>query len=370
MGTVDHYGLGRNIDPAVGLLTGEAAGQEVRSPREHPQRAPLTIWQQSPVRHFADQREPDYYGRPAVKEPVWIWSVPLYFYVGGVAGAAAVLAAALQVREREDLRGLRRRCRTIGAAGAALGSGLLTYDLGRPGRFLHMLRVFRPSSPMSVGSWTLAKSGGALALSLLAETKGSLAPLGRAAGAAGGMLGIPLAGYTGVLLANTAVPLWQAARRPLPVLFTASGMAGLGDLLEMFSLSEKEQAVARRFGTLGKAAELAGIQAVEKAACQVPEVAEPLHRGKTGRMWQGAKGLTAASLLLSLLPLRRRWKKPLASVLGTAGALLLRFALFQAGKVSSQEPQATFRQQRAGHGAAELLKPGAGGGKRLVRLEI
>ncbi len=164
------YGLGRHIDPAVGFLKGEGAQQRVETERDHPQRTPVPAWNELPTRRAGTT--PDYYGRPAVKEPVWIWSVPLYFQVGGIAGAAAVLAAALQSRQRQDLAGLRRTCRWIGAGGAALGGALLTYDLGRPERFLHMLRMVRPTSPMSLGSWTLAKAGGALALALLAETNG------------------------------------------------------------------------------------------------------------------------------------------------------------------------------------------------------
>ena len=33
---------------------------------------------------------------------------------------------------------------------------MLVLDLGDPLRFHHMLRVFKPSSPMSLGTWSLA----------------------------------------------------------------------------------------------------------------------------------------------------------------------------------------------------------------------
>ncbi len=339
--------FGRQIDAELGWLKGEGALQRVVPEGGHPRAASVALWRESPVRSALAGGQPDYYGRPLLKEPVWIWSVPLYFQVSGTAGAAAVLAAVLQGGRREDLSGLRRACRWIGAAGALLGSGLLTYDLGRPFRFLKMLRVVRPSSPMSLGSWTLAKAGGALTLALLAETEGVLAPVGLAAGAAGGLLGIPLAGYTGVLLGNTAVPLWQAARKPLPVLFTGSAASGLGDLIEFLPLTEREKAPARRLGTLGKAVELAGIQAVEREAERVPEVARPLKQGRSGRLWRVAKGLTAAALVLAVLPKKRRWQKPAAALAGSAGSLLLRYALTEAGKASSRDPQAAFRQQRA-----------------------
>src|SRR5438874_11336372 len=87
------------------------------------------------------RQDPSYYDRPVLKEPVWKWYVPAYFYVGGAAGAAATLGAAAQLADRRGLAGLIRRCRWIAAAGGAVGTGLLVVDLGRPERFLNMLRV-------------------------------------------------------------------------------------------------------------------------------------------------------------------------------------------------------------------------------------
>src|SRR5205823_11154878 len=146
-----------------------------------------------------------YFDRPVLKEPVWIWAVPAYFSVGGVAGAAAVLGAAAQLLGHDELRGLVRRCRVIAAAGTALGTAFLIEDLGRPGRFLNMLRVFRPTSPLSVGSWVLAP-----AAVLSAGSAVLPGPIGDAAGLGSGALGGPLATYTSILLTNTAVPVGEA----------------------------------------------------------------------------------------------------------------------------------------------------------------
>ena len=101
--------------------------------------------------------ETGYYGIPLLKEPAWTWEIPPYFFVGGAAGSAAVLGAVARWTGR-DLK-LARDCRYIAAAGTALSSALLISDLGRPARFLAMLRVFKPQSPMSVGAWTLAVFG-------------------------------------------------------------------------------------------------------------------------------------------------------------------------------------------------------------------
>src|SRR5580765_6742485 len=90
-----------------------------------------------------------YYDRPMLKQPVWIWTVPAYFYVGGVAGAALVLGAVAQFQNDDDLRSLVRSARWIGAGGQLLGSIFLIVDLGRPERFFNMLRVLNPKSPLS-----------------------------------------------------------------------------------------------------------------------------------------------------------------------------------------------------------------------------
>jgi formate-dependent nitrite reductase membrane component NrfD len=353
-------GDGRNIDPEVGTLEGEASDQEVPGDRARTQgAAPFGVWEQVPTQR-SRAGEITYYDRPVLKEPVWIWAVPAYFYVGGTAGAAAVLGAAVQAAGGDDLRGLVTRCRRVAAAGDALGAALLVYDLGRPSRFLNMLRVFRPSSPMSVGSWVLAASAPlTTAAAALAEADGSVRTVGDVAGLGAGVAGLPLTGYTAVLLANTAVPVWQAARRSLPVLFTASAMSGAASLLDLMDLEEREERVVRRFGLAGKAAELAAMAAVEHEAGRVERVGFPMRQGIGGALWRASKALGAASLALSLLRGHGRGRRRLSGVLGTAGSLALRFAVFHAGKASARDPRATFQQQRAGHGAAEVTRRAA-----------
>jgi formate-dependent nitrite reductase membrane component NrfD len=348
-------GDGRNIDLEVGILEGEGSDQEVPRDRVGAQGSvPYDVWGQVPAQRTRQRAEITYYDRPVLKEPVWIWAVPAYFYVGGTAGAAAVLGGAVQATGDENLRDLVVRCRRIAAAGDALGTALLIYDLGRPARFLNMLRVFRPTSPMSVGSWVLAASAPlSSAAAALATSDGSLRTVGDLAGLGAGIVGMPLTGYTAVLLANTAVPVWQAARRSLPVLFTASAMSSAASMLDLMDLGEREERVVRRFGLAGKLAELAAMMAVERDANRLERVGFPLRQGLGGTLWRASKLLSGASLTLSLLPGRSRGKRTLSGLVGTAGSLALRFAVFHAGKASARDPRATFHQQRAGHGAAE-----------------
>lgn len=262
-----------------------------------------------------------YYDRPMLKPPVWIWTVPVYFYVGGVAGSALVLAASAQSVDRRGFRGLIERCRWIGLAGNIVGSFLLIVDLGRPERFFNMLRVFRPASPLSVGSWILASSGALAGASVLLPKRTA-----DAAGLAAGAIGIPLAGYTGVLLADTAIPVWQSARRILPVLFVASGVASLASLLDLIELPRHEAKVVHRFGVAGKVAELAAMAAAER-------------HGFSGTLWTAAKVLTAASLAISILPGNSKVKK-VAGVAGTLAGIGLRFAVFYAGYASAPSSRA------------------------------
>lgn len=338
---------GRFISEDRGALRGEAAGQDVGRRESRGPKAP-------PVAHPADlagggEDAPTYYDRPVIKEPVWIWTVPAYFFVGGLAGCAAALGEVAALDGDPALRPLVRQCRLTGTAGTVLGAGLLTADLGRPERFLYMLRVFRPSSPMSMGAWILAVAGATGTGATLLTGGGRRSSRGAdVLGLAAGVSGLMLAGYTGVLVSCTAVPVWRAGRRVLPALFLASGVASTGALLEVLpSRNLRERRMVRRVAVLGKVAELACARWYERAADRVPRVGRPLHAGLSGSLWRAATGLTLAGLALSVLPGRRRWKEAAAGALGLTGALTLRFAVQRAGKTSARDPRATFEQQRA-----------------------
>jgi hypothetical protein len=220
-----------------------------------------------------------------------------------------------------------------------------------------MLRVFRPSSPMNVGTWILSAFGacaGLAALPSIVPVPKSVRRIADAASIGAGVLGLPLTGYTGVLLAGTAVPLWQGARRALPILFACSAAASAASLLDLFPTRRRASMAVHRFGAAAKAAEVAMTIALERQVAAVPRVAEPLRTGVTGGLWRAAQGLFAASLVTSLVPGWNRRLRIFSALLGTAGALALRFAVFEGGRRSARDPLATFEQQRAGRGAREV----------------
>jgi hypothetical protein len=342
---------GRDIDTEVGMLLGEGAQQEA-GPVESHVAAMSRTWTHIPAPVAGD---PTYFDRPMLPQPVWEWAVPTYYFAGGAAGASLVIGAAAQLDRTGRLAPLIRRCHMAGIIGSAVSGGLLIYDLGRPMRFLNMLRVFRPTSPMNMGVWILSSiAPSAIVASLLATQRGFLGAIGQISGIASGIAGLGLSTYTGVLVSTSAIPVWQQSRHVLPILFGASAMATAGSIYDLFFEDPEARRVTYTFGMLGRAAELtAGIVMERQIEAQTPLVAEPLKRGVSGALWRTAAVLTAASLIAGMFP-RSRKARIASGVLGILGSFTLRHAIHRAGFASARDPRASFRQQRSGHGAAEL----------------
>ncbi|MEA2308501.1 MAG: hypothetical protein QOI65_787 [Thermoleophilaceae bacterium] len=290
-----------------------------------------------------------YYGRPVLKQPVWTPEVPTYFWTGGLAGASAALAFGADLAGEQVLA---RRAWLGALAGVAASPPLLISDLGVPRRFLNMLRVFKVTSPMSVGSWLLAAVGPAVAVATASDLTGRHRRAGRAAGAGAALLGLPLATYTGALLANTAVPVWHEARRELPFVFAASASATAGAAAALTTPSA-HAAPARALAVGGSVAELALARLMEQ---RLGELGDPYHRERAGRYSRLAKVALATGALA--LAARRRPSGPgdrAVTVAGAAlvmtGSLLERWAIFRAGFQSAADPRYTVGPQRARHGS-------------------
>ena len=286
-------------------------------------------------------RPESYYGRPVIKPPPWEpHFIASYFFAGGLAGASAALAAAARLAGN---RPLERRAWAASLAGLAVGSPLLIADLGRPARFLNMMRVFKVTSPMSVGSWVLAATGGAVTVAAAQ----SLLPrvpqwAGSAAAAPAGVLGTVLASYTGGLLADTAVPAWLEARRELPFVFAGSAMASAGGAA--FALTPPPHAgAARRLLIAGAAVEIAAGRLMEH---RLGELAEPYRSGRSGRLARAALAATAAAASVAATGAGRRLAV-CAGALALAGSALERFAVLEAGFASARDAAATVGPQRA-----------------------
>jgi formate-dependent nitrite reductase membrane component NrfD len=232
--------------------------------------------------------------------------VPAYFFVGGVAGVAAVIATVGALAGVDPT--LVRDARWVAAAGALISPALLVSDLGRPERFLNMMRVFKTRSPMSVGAWTLAVFTPAVLAALVWGTGAGEAPasfwvrfLGDTAGLVAAGTGLVLATYTGVLLAVTAIPVWAAHARVLPVHFGASSLGAAVSVLEL--LGHRTPAM----NALGIAA-AAAVSATWWDLEWIAAASAPLRSGASGRL------IRAADLRGVLPPARPSGRSPPARI--------------------------------------------------------
>jgi formate-dependent nitrite reductase membrane component NrfD len=281
-----------------------------------------------------------YYGRPVIKEPTWTWEVPTYFFTGGLAGASSVLSSTARLTGNEKLS---KTALYIGAVADLVSPALLISDLGRPERFHHMLRVVKVTSPMNVGSWVLLVSGGASNTAALLELIGRLKPVKLLAEAVSALAGPLLATYTGVLVADTAVPVWHDGRRELPWIFAASAAASAGAASCLF-LGPEDAGPARRVAVAGVVAEGALMQLME---LRLGTVGEVYRQGAAGKLSWAAKGLaTAGAALLARRGKRSRAALVAGGALVCAGELCVRWAVYKAGFQSARDPKYTVEPQR------------------------
>ena len=293
-----------------------------------------------------------YYGRPVIKEPVWeVPDVPAYLFLGGLAGASSVLAAGAQLAGYRELT----RISKVAALGAITLSGVaLVHDLGRPGRFLNMLRVFKPSSPMSVGSWLLAGYGPVAGAAALAEVTGTFPRAGAAATAGAGLLGPAIATYTAALICDTAVPAWHEAHREMPYVFAGSAASAAGGLGLLLTRPADAQP-ARNLAVLGASVELVAKRALMSRLAATPglSLAEPYERGQAGVVLRVAEVLTAGGLAGAALGGRSRAVSALSGAALVAASAMTRYGIFQAGMASARDPKYVIVPQRTRREHAE-----------------
>jgi formate-dependent nitrite reductase membrane component NrfD len=295
-------------------------------------------------------RKPGYYGQPVVKPPVWTWQVPLYFFMGGIAGMSAVIASGAVIFHHVDPSlatnvGVARAAMWLATiAGAILSPILLIMDLGRPQLFLNMLRVFKHRSAMSMGAWILSLFGAcavpgliALELHALQVFSGSLDQLLRLAAGTfifgSAIFGTLLATYTGVLIGATAIPAWFLHRVLLPIHF---GIAGLGSAAALLELLGHRIAPLNAIGFFAAAVETALLiwLSVDKHGA----ADRAIHEHSSGWLIRIGEILTGPLALV----LRLFGFVPFAAISFLVGALISRFGWIAVGKVSGSDPESVF----------------------------
>jgi hypothetical protein len=302
-----------------------------------------------------------YYGRPIVKTPVWTHDIAAYLFTGGLAAGSALLAAGGDATGRPALR----RAGRITSLGAILASTyFLVNDLGRPARFHHMLRVAKPTSPMSMGTWILSAFGTAAGAAAVAEAapllpergvlgliRKLLQPIGTA-GQYGAAVAAPaLATYTAVLLADTATPSWHAAYRELPFVFAGSALAS-GAAIGLIAAPADQAGPARRMAICGAALELYAAHRVETSE---GILSEPYRDGRPGRLLRAGRTLTIAGVAGVALGRRSRVVSALSGLSLLTASVATRFGIFDGGVASAKDPKYTVVPQRD-----RLAQPAAG----------
>jgi hypothetical protein len=293
-----------------------------------------------------------YYGRQIVKTPVWRRDIAAYLFAGGLAAGSSLLAAGADLAGQPALR---RAGRLTSLAALGASTYFLINDLGRPKRFLNMLRVAKPTSPMSTGTWILAAFAPAAGLAAISEfstvlpehgvpglLRRALPGAGTVAGIGAAALAPALGTYTAVLLADTATPAWHAARDHLPFLFGGSALASAGGV-GLVAAPLSQAGPARRLAVTGAALELAAARRIEHG---LGLLSEPYTRGRAGRLLRLSRALTSAGALGALTGRRSRALSALAGAALLAGSVATRFGVFEAGKASTVDPRYVVEPQR------------------------
>ena len=345
-------------DAVDGILVNKNPDKENETPFEKTlKQKPFT--EGLPAFSTGDKKDgtPAYYDVPLLKASVWTHEVGIYFFLGGLSTSAFSIA---RLADRFG-RGKYRNVTQVGTAIAALTAlpcaPLLIWDLGDRTRFHHMLRVWKPSSPMNLGSWTLTiytlMGGIAVGREFLRVLRKD-APLTGAAKAvdetagliadgAGVPLGLLLAGYTGVLLSTTSNPLWSR-NSWIGALFSASAVAaGSGAIKMTLEALGQEGAATEALGKVETAAHVAEAICHAGFLVQAGPLAKPLTHGKykDEYLWGAIVAGLIVPEVLNRLPVAKpakRWLSVAAGLIALSGGFALRSAFVAAGKPAANDP--------------------------------
>jgi Polysulphide reductase, NrfD len=346
---------GRDAAPGTDTMPGTQAGRHRRGRAGRRDRAGRRAEQPMvPPAEFAS-----YYGKPILNAPVWRSpDIPGYLFLGGLAGGSSLMAAGAQLTGRP---GLARVSKAAAAGAICLGLAGLVADLGRPARLVNMLRVFKVTSPMSVGSWILSAYVPAAGAAAACALTGQLPRAGAAATAGAAVLAPGLASYTAALITDTAVPAWHDGHREMPFVFAGSAAMAAGGF-GLLAAPPGESLPARNLALFGVATEAI---AFERMTRRMGMAAETYRSGRAGgyiRAGQVLSVLGAAGALLGLAGGRRgRAISTLSGASLLAASAATRWGVFHAGLASAADPKYTVVPQRERRDARQRERAGAPG---------
>ena len=304
----------------------------------------------------------NYFNQPSIKRPHWGWNVITYLFAGGIMGGCGMLAAILDGRRSQSEARLLRNAKLASFALAAVCPMLLISHLGRPERFLHMMRIFKWKSPMSMGVWALVGfSGvaGATATATLARS-GVLPRWLRIVDLPGmreaqGALGYFIAGYTGVLISATAVPIWAKGKFHIPAMCIASGIGGACALNTVLLAGGDNDEAIHKLGALELAASAAELGIILHFRQYAGEYGKPMFEGARGERFKALTLQAGLSVPLAIgtVLLVAKPRGPLGKILAISASLLtlfggyiMRETLIESGKLSADDPKAGLAQPK------------------------
>jgi formate-dependent nitrite reductase membrane component NrfD len=316
-------------------------------------------------RQAGDYRGESYYGRPAVKPSLYGWRVAAYIFLGGMAGAAQIISTLADLLRWPRAGKLVARGRSLALGNAAAGAILLIADLHVPQRFFNMLRIFRRSSPMSIGTYVLSSFGAFSGLAKIAEWLGWVRAA-RISQVPAAVAGAGMTSYTGALLGATATPLWAAEPRLLTARFASASFASAAAALSLWQRLAGEGESCRTLDRLAMTA--AGLELAltieEQRRCRARGLASVLRERPWGPVHDLSVGLGAAlpvALYAASQGGRRRDSgqlSVLASLGVLAGGLLMRSAVLHAGNESAMRPADYFRLAQPANDAKRFNRAG------------
>jgi len=312
----------------------------------------------------------DYYGIPILKRPSWKWEIALYFFFEGISAGAFLMGSLADLFGKNRFRELSRAGYYTSFLALMPCPPLLIADLGRPERFHHMLRVFKPNSPMNLGAWALTGYSLPVTLSAARQLVGDVFPEHETLKKASqlvpahfiGALGIPFAltmtSYPGVLLSTTSTPVWSKTRF-LGALFACSSISN-GIAATSLALAIQGDGNRRAIKQLEK---IENISSLCEGAALVAflvtsgKTAEPLTKGHYAKhFWIGAVGAgLVLPAVIRVASSKGRKKSRASSILGSAltlaGGLALKWAVTHAGRVSAEDVEASHDAARPSESA-------------------
>jgi formate-dependent nitrite reductase membrane component NrfD len=307
-----------------------------------------------------DTGEPSYYTVSILKPPVWKWEIAGYFFLGGMSAGAFILSRlAARFGKDSSFRQVERYGAYIACAAAVPCPLLLIHDLGDPARFHHMLRVWKPSSPMNLGTWVLSSITPIAFLNLGRHIHEHIAPrhlrrgplnvaagvIGIVSDVAGVPLALMLATYTGVLLSNTSTPIWRQDRHLSPLFAVGSlstGASAISLVMHVLDRGHAPTPATRAMKTLDTVLHVAEVAGFANYLRYLGPLARPFFQKPHAKHTAIAFGGILTAELIKQLPVPKSLERSaslVGTVAGLASAFALRWVVVHAAHTSASNPE-------------------------------